>query len=445
MEDLKKDMDDFFLLTNAIFVSFMQAGFACLESGAVRTKNSLNIIMKNLLDLLICAVFYYITGYTLAYEDGNSFLGYSRWAGYGFEESKLAYWFFQFIFAATAATIISGAVAERCNFVAYIVYSGLISGVVYPIVSHWAWHQDGWLRNMGYSDFAGCGVVHALAGVCSFVAAALLGPRIGRFSNGKPKEIPGHSLPLVGVGALLLISGFLAFNGGSLGHITQPGDSETVARSMFSTIVGGSGGATVSLILGRVGMYGPSPWPFSPTLNAALAGMVSVCGAPEAYATWAAFLCGAIGCLIYFALHRLVLFLKVDDPLDTVAVHFGAGVWGVFARALLSQEGLIYADPNALNLLLHNAIGVFAIICWSAVTSIILFGSLKLLGLLRISEEEELKGLDISKHGETSYPSSAWGWYNDTVEFYPENGGTFKMKREYDNHAFQLEKRNQEI
>ncbi|KAK9496981.1 hypothetical protein O3M35_012781 [Rhynocoris fuscipes] len=375
----------------------MQAGFACLEAGAVRTKNSLNIIMQNLLDLFICSIFYYIFGYTLAYEEGNAFLGYMNWAGTGLADSRLSYWFFQFIFAATAATIISGAVAERCNFIAYIVYSGLISGVVYPIVSHWAWHKDGWLQSFGYVDFAGCGVVHALAGVCSFISAAFLGPRLGRFTNGKPNDLPGHSLPLVGIGALLLISGFLAFNGGSLGHISQPGDSEIVARSMLSTIVGGSGGAVVSLILGRLGLYGPSPWPFSMTLNATLAGMVSICGGPEAYATWAAFVVGAIASLVFFCLHHIVLFLKVDDPLDATAVHFGAGCWGVLARPFFTNGGLIYGNSDALSLLFHNAVGLLAIILWSTISSTIIFGGLKLLGVLRISDEEQMKGSYIKK------------------------------------------------
>uniref|UniRef100_A0A146LL84 Ammonium transporter n=2 Tax=Lygus hesperus TaxID=30085 RepID=A0A146LL84_LYGHE len=450
--DLKENVNDFFLLANAIFVSFMQAGFACLEAGAVRTKNATNIIMKNLLDLFICCLAYYMVGYALAYGQGNPFLGYSFWAGIGLPDSKLSHWFFQFVFAATAATILSGAVAERCNFVAYIVYSAVISGVVYPIVSHWAWTDDGWLNTFGYKDFAGCGVVHALAGVCAFVGAAFLGPRRGRFSqDGKPQNIAGHSLPLVGIGALLLISGFLAFNGGSLGHIAGKGDGIKVARSMFSTVVGGSGGAIVCLILGRMGLLSDAPWPFSVTLNGTLAGMVSICGAPDVYAAWAAFVTGGVGALVFLGLRRLVLLVRVDDPLEATAVHLGGGSWGVIARPLFAPDGLVYQTTyDATMGLYQNAVGLCAIIAWSAMCSIIIFGGLKLIGFLRISAEEELEGLDITKHGEHAYPQSAWResglWSSTIMTDAIVLDGTYKMqKNDYDNHAYSGDKKNHNV
>ncbi|XP_024080506.1 putative ammonium transporter 1 isoform X2 [Cimex lectularius] len=396
------------------------------------------------MQLFICGIFYYLIGYALAYGNGSPYLGLTTWAGIGLLESSLAFWFFQFVFAATAATIISGAVAERCNFTAYIIYSATISGFVYPVVSHWTWHDEGWLKIKGYKDFAGSGVVHALAGVCSFVAASFMGPRIGRFSHGKTYDIPGHSLPMVGTGALLLISGFLAFNGGSLGHVTQPGDSMIIARSMLSTIIGGSGAATVALIFGRCHLINESDWPFSFVLNATLAGMVSVCGGPEAYSTWIALVVGGIGCLCYQCIHKVVLLLKVDDPLDAVAVHFGAGCWGVIARPIFSKDGLIFGFTHDSSVqLLNNFVGLFAIISWSAITSCILFGSLKLCGKLRVSEQEEIKGLDVSKHGEESYPKSAW-WTNESPLNQNENAsGSYSVRlKEYDNHAFQMERKN---
>ncbi|XP_054285199.1 putative ammonium transporter 1 [Macrosteles quadrilineatus] len=409
LEYLDKNIDDMFLVFNAIIVSLMQAGFACLEAGCVNSKNVTSIIMKNVLDLFICGICYWLVGYSLAYSPGNSLLGYSWWAGVGVSETSMAHWFFQFIFAATAATIISGAVAERCNFAAYIVYSSVISGFVYPVVSHWAWGEGGFLATLGYRDFAGSGVVHAVAGVCSFIAAAFVGPRIGRFENGLVVEKPGHSVPLVGIGGLLLVSGFLAFNGGSLGHISQPGDSEIVARSITSTIMGGSGAAVVVLVLSKVGLLGPPTWAFSTTLNAVLAGMVSICAAADIYSTLGAIITGAIACPVYLVLRSFVIYLRVDDPLDAVAVHFGAGVWGVIAMPIFSKGGLAYGvDNESVAQLWHNTVGVLVMIIWSTVCSVLLFGLLRLLNLLRVSESEELEGLDISKHNEPAYPEKGW-------------------------------------
>lgn len=442
LTDLKKNLDDIFLLTNAIVVSLMQAGFACLEAGAVRSKNSTNIMMKNLFDLFIAAIAYYLIGFTLAYGHGSSFMGMTWWAGIGFPESKLAFWFFQFIFAATAATILSGAVAERCNFAAYIIYNAVISGWVYPVVSHWAWHDEGWLNVMGFEDYAGSGVVHALAGVASFVAAAFLGPRKGRFP-GSP--IPGHSIPLLGLGTLLLISGFLAFNGGSLGHMSNAGDGEIISRSMVSTIMGGCGAAVVSLIVGKY--LGDGPWPFTWSVNGILSGMVSICAAADNYTSGAAMIVGAIGACAFIGLHYLVILAKVDDPLDACAVHFGAGFWGVIAKPIFSNSGLLYGNTEAASTLLINILGLAAIIAWTTANSAILFGALKYLGIFRVSEEQELAGMDISMHGEVAYPPSSWEW--QTSSRWQEEGAVGKSgdckleKVDYDNFAFQGDKKHE--
>ncbi|KAL0271894.1 UNVERIFIED_CONTAM: hypothetical protein PYX00_005058 [Menopon gallinae] len=251
----------------------MQCGFACLEAGSIRTKNVTNIIMKNMLDIFISCLAYWMVGYAFAYGRGNPFIGLTYWAGAGIPKNKYSHWFFQFVFAATAATIVSGAVAERCNFVAYIVYSAVISGVIYPVVSHWVWAKGGWLIDMGYTDFAGSGAVHLLGGACSLIAAMLLGPRIGRFER---VEMPGHSIPLVGIGGLILITGFLAFNGGSLGTITTFDAGSSISMVISNTVVGGTSAAGIALIAGRTGLAGPKSWNFSLTLNGALTGMVGV-------------------------------------------------------------------------------------------------------------------------------------------------------------------------
>ncbi|KAL1140455.1 hypothetical protein AAG570_000387 [Ranatra chinensis] len=376
----------------------MQAGFCCLEVGAVRTKNATNIVMKNLLDIVICALVYYLIGYSLGYGNGSCIIGLTYWAGVGLSEASMAHWFFQFIFAATASTILSGAVAERCNFLAYIIYNAAISGFVYPVVSHWVWHEEGWLVQLGYRDFAGSGAVHALAGTCSFVAAALLGPRHGRFQDGKPLEIAGHSTPLVGVGGLLLISGFLAFNGGSLGHATHPGDGEIIARTIVNTIMGGSGAGLILLGISITGLIGEYHWPFALTLNSILTGMVSICGGADEFSSLGALITGALASPIFLGIHYLMLHFQVDDPLDAVAVHFGGGMWGVISMPLLTKKGILYeGSRKAFKQLGYNFIGLLAISAWSASTSLVIFGILKFSKQFRVSEEEEIIGKPANK------------------------------------------------
>ncbi|XP_050437021.1 putative ammonium transporter 1 [Adelges cooleyi] len=401
-EDLKNNVDDLFLILNGVIVSIIQVGLACLEAGCIQPKNVTNILLKNVLDLFFCSISYWLVGFGLAYGNGNPYYGVEYFAGVGLPEKQMAFWFFQFIFAATAATIISGAVAERCNFIAYIFYSTIISGVTYPIVAHWVWSPNGWLNNLGYYDFSGAGAVHMLAGTCSFIAALFLGPRIGRFDYLNEKEFKGHSMPLVAIGTLLIITGFLSFNGGSQGHITQPGDGIKVAKSIRNTIVGGSGGAVCIIIFAKAGLLGKSRWPFLMSINAILIGMVSVCGAVSDYTYISSFVIGVIGCLVYIVLQFLVPLLHVDDPLEATAVHFGGGLWGVIAVPFFIEGGIF----ENISQLKYNLIGACAIILWSLLNSITLFGFLKVFDLLRVSKEKELNGLDISLHKEVAYPVS---------------------------------------
>ncbi|KAI5721012.1 hypothetical protein M8J77_014581 [Diaphorina citri] len=444
---LRQNVNDVFLLTNGIIVALMQAGFACLESGSIHSKNVTNILLKNFLDMFICCIFYWGIGYSLAYSPGNQFLGLSHWGGVGVTGDQMSHWFFQFIFAATAATILSGAVAERCNFIAYIVYSAVISGITYPIVSHWVWSDEGWLNKLGYSDFAGSGAVHLFAGTCSFIAAYLMGPRIGRFGNGRySSPPPGHSLPLVGVGALLLVVGFLAFNGGSLGHMTARGDGALIASVMSNTVMGGAGGSIGILIASRLGLCGRPCWNFLFTVNAGLMGMVSVCAGANVFSMWSSLVIGLIAGPLYVALRYLVIACGVDDPLDASAVHFGGGLWGVMSEPLFRRGGLIYGiTDDAVKGLLHNAVGAGSIFLWSLTTSFILFGFLYLINMLRVPSTEEIEGLDITKHNEIAYPPSAWNNFhakhmlpNDHIMIDVLNHNTdarVKVMPEYDNHA----------
>ncbi|KAF4529392.1 hypothetical protein B566_EDAN003483 [Ephemera danica] len=383
----------------------MQCGFACLEAGSVRAKNATNIMMKNMLDIFISGVCYWLLGYSLAFGSGSSLLGLGPYlAGVGLQGERLfSHWFFQFVFAATAATIVSGAVAERCSFTAYLVYSAVISGIVYPVASHWAWHHEGWLQNLGYTDFAGSGVVHLLGGMCALAGAVLLGPRLGRFdvtelkgqtyATGHP--FAGHSTPLVGVGGMILFTGFLAFNGGSLGHVSQPGDGEVVAHVMANTALGGAGGALATLVMVRTGLAGGEThaWSFLASLNGGLTGMVCVCASAEQLEMWSSVLLGLISGPIYCAVSSLLTRFCVDDPLDAVAVHGGGGLWGLLGGALLRSSALPAGNVTAAGLgVARNALGALAIAVWAGGVCTGLFGALKFTGLLRVSPEAELKG-----------------------------------------------------
>merc|ERR1711936_329124 len=269
--EISSEIDKFFLIVMAIVIFFMQCGFAFLEAGSVRSKNTVNILIKNMLDAFIGGVSYWAIGWGLAYGDGgNPFCGGSQYFNYQLPYDQYPKWFFQFVFAATAATIVSGAIAERCQFFAYFAYSIILTGWVYPPVSHWAWDGSGWLAQLGfYKDFAGSGVVHLLGATCAIVGCYFIGPRRGRFSTtGKPIDMPGHSVPLAGLGGFILIFGFLAFNGGSQTQISAAGDGSVVALAIVNTILGAATGGMTVLFVNKFALK--QPWSFLMTLNGAL-------------------------------------------------------------------------------------------------------------------------------------------------------------------------------
>lgn len=436
MEHLKRSIDDVFVLSNGIVVCLMQCGFACLEAGAVRSKNTTNIMMKNIMDIFISALAYWLFGFALAYGEGNAVFGYTHWAGTGVDYGKMASWFFQCIFAATAATIVSGAVAERCNYIAYITYSFVISGFVYPPITHWTWTEEGWLNKLGYVDFSGCGPIHVTGGVCSFFAALFLGPRLGRFgnecnnNNSQKEELVGHSVPLTGIGGMILIAGFLAFNGGSIGSMSKPGDRFSIARVIINTILGGSGASIAMLIMCKLGLCGKSAWSFTLTLNAALAGMVSMCAGADVMAMWASFTSGVLAAPIYLGLHYAMLWMQVDDPLDAVAVHFGGGLWGLIAASMFGNGGIVFgASKESGSLLWFRLVGASVIVLWGTVWSCAMFGLLKWCGKLRVTEQQELKGLDVAMHNEPGYPLRGW-LIPPPISSYPETQALIKPDTE---------------
>ncbi|KAL5006721.1 hypothetical protein ScPMuIL_015527 [Solemya velum] len=333
--------------------------------------------------------------------------------------------FFHYVFAATAATIVSGAVAERCDFVAYLVYSSMVTGFIYPVLTHWAWSRNGWLANgmdyegdegmfnIAYYDFAGSGIVHMCGGTAAFVGAWTMGPRIGRFDKetGTPIDIKGHSVPLAALGGFILLFGFFAFNGSSQGSISSPGDGTAVSISVVNTVIAGSSGAFLTMILNKLKWIGDGKWSFLTTLNGCLTGMVASCSGVSQYYTYAAFVVGLGGGVFYMIFTWLVLRLRVDDPLDATAVHFGGGLWGVIAVAFMSKDfGIFYHRDRKSGLhLAWQLVGMVSVTLWTGLICLIMFMTLKKIGYLRVPFDYELKGLDIPKHGEPAYPSEAYG------------------------------------
>ncbi|CAB3980674.1 ammonium transporter 1 [Paramuricea clavata] len=422
---LDSNLNQFFLIINGFIVLFMQAGFAFLEAGSVRSKNTTNILIKNTLDLFCGATVYWLVGYSFAFggdDDnikgrGDAFIGHDNFALSDLDENDYATWFFQFVFAATAATIVSGAIAERAEFMAYLIYSALITGFVYPVVTHWAWSKHGWLKvsqeddDITYQDFAGSGVVHMVGGMLALTGAIAVGPRIGRFED-DDKTLRGHTVPMVSLGGFILFFGFLAFNGGSQASIAEDGDAATVALAIVNTILSGAGGAIMAMVIKRIATgFFTGHWSLLTTINGGLAGMVAICAGCNTVHPWAGFVIGLVAGLVFMTWSYLIEKLKIDDPLDAVAVHYGAGFWGVIAVTLFSKkDGVFYDwDEMAFKRLGWNLLGAIAISAWALFWGLAIFMSLKLLKILRVSRDIEIKGLDVPKHGEPAYPYSSYG------------------------------------
>ncbi|XP_046390606.1 putative ammonium transporter 1 [Ischnura elegans] len=420
---LEEHLDSTFLFLNGISICLMQLGFACVEVGSVRKKNSVSVLMKNVLDMFICSVTFWLVGYSLAFGTGNPFLGLSLWDIDSLPHRRRSHWFFQLSFAAAASTIVSGAVAERCTLLAYAIYTTFISGLIYPIVVHWTWSPDGWLSILGYRDLAGSGVVHLLGGSCALVGAIILGSRLGRFEDGvtvRKKQhstftpcslacladpIPGHSTLMVGIGGMLLAVTFLSFNGASIGKVTGgfEEDANAAAVVAVNTILGGSGGAIIAICALKVHSYRypnccSPPWDLGITVNAALTGMVSLCAGADVLSQWASLCTGLIAGLVYLTSKYIVLNMKVDDPTDVASVHLGGGLWGVLARPLFTipYHIIFNHDISKAKELLYNLTGAITITLWSTCISFLVFTLLKKGKLLRVTAEHEILGLDSS-------------------------------------------------
>jgi Amt family ammonium transporter len=403
--------DTVWVVVTAVLVMFMQAGFAMVETGFTRAKNACNILMKNLLDFSVGSIVYWAVGFAVMFGAGNALFGTSGWflgdSGETFESIAWANvpleakYFFQLVFCATAATIVSGAMAERTKFVAYLVYTVAISAVIYPVVGHWIW-GGGWLSGLDMGVFAGSTVVHSVGGWLGLAGAIVLGPRIGKYGPGrKARAIPGHSIPLAALGVFILWFGWFGFNPGS----TMAADL-SIAHIAVTTNLAAAAGAIGAMLMAWFLFKKPDT---SMALNGALAGLVAIT-APCAFVdAWAAVAIGLVaGPLCVLSVLFLDRILKVDDPVGAVSVHGICGAWGTLAVGLFGQEalglarnGLFYG--GGLEQLGVQALGVVAVFAWCMAAGLALFYGIKVVMGLRVSKEEELRGLDIGEHGMEAY------------------------------------------
>lgn len=406
LETTVRGLDTVWVLLAAFLVFLMQAGFSLLEAGFIRAKNVCNVLMKNLLDFCMASLGFFIFGYALMFGDGNPFFGTQGWmlsgAQSGADISIYAFWLFQAVFCGTAATIVSGAVAERMKFQAYLVYSFLMSAFIYPVVGHWVW-GGGWLADLGFTDFAGSTVVHAVGGCAAFVGAVMVGPRTGKYNkDGSANFMGGHSIPLATLGVFLLWMGWFGFNPGSALAV---GDGELISLVAINTNLAAATGAITAMITAWLKFGKPD---LSLTMNGALAGLVAITAPCAFVSPGSSIYIGAIaGIIVVYG----VIFLDkihVDDPVGAVAVHGINGIWGTLTVGLwgqaalgLSADGLFYGGGFAM--LGIQALGTFSIIFFILAAMWLVFKTMKVLVGLRVSHEEELRGLDISEHGMESY------------------------------------------
>lgn len=377
------------LLATAL-VFMMQVGFAMCETGFTRAKNAGNIVMKNLLDFCIGALTFGVIGFSIMYGFGKTDFG---------TVPKWCYLAFSTMFCATAATIVSGAMAERTKFKAYCICSFVISGLVYPISGHWIW-GNGWLQNMGFHDFAGSTAVHLVGGTAACVGAAILGPRIGKYNrDGLPRAIMGHNIPLAAVGVFLLWFGWYGFNGGSTVAMTTDADMVTASLVYENTTL--SAAASVLMVLCVTWIRYEKP-DVSMCLNGVLAGLVAITAGCDVVSPLGAVIIGAVaGILVVFAIEFFDMIVKIDDPVGAISVHGVSGLWGTLAVGLFhTKNGLLYG--GGMRCFGIQALGVLVTIAWVAGVMFIAFKLIDYYVGLRVSEEEELEGLDISEHNLTS-------------------------------------------
>ena len=409
LEQVNGDMGMLWMLIAGILVFLMQAGFTLVESGMTRSKNAVNIAMKNLLDICVGSITFWLVGYSLMYGDTSN--GWFFWSG--LFQGEGADLFFQTMFAATTATIVSGAIAGRTKYTTYIIFSLVMTAVIYPISGGWQWQGEGWLTNLGFIDFAGSSIVHSVGGWAALVAAYMVGPRIGKFVDGKVLPIPGHNQILATLGVFILWFGWFGFNGGSQlawGGADATGASNVVLITNLSAAAGGLGALITTWI-----WYGKPN--LAQTLNGSLAGLVSITAGCGNMTAGGAVLAGLIGgILVVFSIEFIEKKLKIDDAIGAASVHGVAGAWGTLVIGLWGVDGdtaIGLFNGGGASQLGSQAIGVLAYAVWAIALSFIVLAILKKTMGLRVTKEVEIEGLDISEHGSIAYPGKRQREFDD--------------------------------
>jgi Amt family ammonium transporter len=422
MEDA---MNMVWLFLGASLVFIMQAGFAMVETGLTRAKNATNIVMKNLLDFCVGAIVYWAVGWGLMYgtDAFGGFVGtneffHSPMGLDGDSGNFYKTWFFQVVFCATSATIVSGAMAERTQFKSYLIYTCFISAIIYPVQGHWIWSTDGWLAKMGFHDFAGSTVVHSVGGWAALMGALVVGPRIGKYIKipntqlpdfkTRIKAIPGHNMPIAMLGIFLLWFGWYGFNAASTGSAVGSGSiwsGVNISRICVTTTLAAAAGTIGALFTSWIWFKKPDA---SMTMNGALAGLVSITAGCAVVSPGASIVIGLLGgILVVLAVEFIDKVLNIDDPVGASSVHLVCGIWGTLAVGIWAN-----APENSVVGLLHGggmgqlgvqAIGVLAVGAWAGIASLILFLIVKSITGLRVTMKEELRGLDICEHKADAY------------------------------------------
>ncbi len=401
-EGVQATLDNVFVLLAAVLVIFMQAGFALVEAGLTRAKSVANIMMKNLMDFAFGVVAFFSVGFAIAFGSGNDLFGTKGWflgdgaATYG-NLTVPVFFLFQVAFAATAATIVSGAMAERTRFRSYVVYSVVISSLIYPVVVHWLW-GGGWLSKMGtpFIDFAGSTIVHSTGGWAALMGAIILGPRLGKYGrDGKPRVIQGHSIPFAVLGSLILLIGWYGFNPGS--ELAADGAIGGIAVTTTLAAVAGAIAA-----MGVIWVRSGKP-DVGMTANGLLAGLVGITAGTAAVSNVGALAIGAAAGVLVVVAVIAIERLGVDDPVGAISVHGVCGLFGTLAVGLFATDGGLFYGGGT-DQLVSQAIGAGAVMVFVLVASGILFTVIKATIGLRVPEEEELEGLDVAEHGSPGYP-----------------------------------------
>ncbi len=405
--DIKQGLDTVWVLIGAFLVFFMQAGFGMVEAGFIRAKNTCNILTKNFLDFCMASLGFFLIGYGLMFGDGNGFMGLKGWCLIGLDSTSsglplYAFWLFQAAFCGAAATIVAGGMAERMKFPAYLIYSFIISAFVYPIVGHWIW-GGGWLSNMGFADFAGSTVVHTVGGFAALIGTSILKPREGKYAiDGKPNVLAGHNIPLASLGVFILWFAWFGFNAGSTLGVT---DGFSIARVAINTnLAAAMGGiAAMATVWKR---YGKPD--LSMAMNGALAGLVAITAPCAFVEPWAALVIGTIAGYVVVRGVELLDKLQIDDPVGAFPVHGICGVLGTLCVGIFGKEalglannGFVYGgNPMQLGI---QIVGIVSTVVFVVVIMGIVFKLIDVTVGLRISREEELRGLDIGEHGMEAY------------------------------------------